>query len=179
MEMKIKKILSIGFLAGAMVLTMPFAWQRVYAEESASETTESAEDAVVPDGVSVQGMDVSGMTYDEVNEVVDDYLAQFDDVEFTLTAGDKNITVDSSDLGLTSSTDVATKALNYGKSGNLLERYMDQKDLESGDGKDFSVSLTTDTSTVKQLLSDNESELNTEASDSTLKHENGKFTYVA
>jgi vancomycin resistance protein YoaR len=179
MEMKIKKILSIGFLAGAMVLTMPFAWQRVYAEESASETTESAEGAVVPDGVSVQGMDVSGMTYDEVNEVVDDYLAQFDDVEFTLTAGDKNITVDSSDLGLTSSTDVATKALNYGKSGNLLERYMDQKDLESGDGKDFSVSLTTDTSTVKQLLSDSESELNTEASDSTLKHENGKFTYVA
>lgn len=177
MRMK-KKLLSVCFLAGVLMVVAPTAISQVKAEETESKES-SDTSAVIPDGVSIQGTDVSGMTYDEANEVVSDYLSQYDSVEFTLKAGDKSVTVKSKDLGLKASTNVAEKALNYGREGNLIERYKHQADLKSGDGKDFEIGLTTDTSTVKQLLGDKESALNTEASDSTLKHENGKFEYVA
>lgn len=182
MTMKLRNLYGVFLLAAGVTLTMLLTTSRVNAE-GAEESTETAEatdtSAVIPEGVSIEGTDVSGMTYEEAQEVVGDYLDQYDSVEFTLTAGDKSVTVDSEDLSVESSSDVAQKALNYGSSGNLLERYKDKTDLEEGDGKDFAISMTTDTATVKQLLSDNEEALNTAATNATLTHDNGEFQYVA
>ena len=178
MKNRTLKIMGGCFLFALAVAVLPVGV--AYADETTEETTDETVDetAVIPDGISIEGTDVSGMTVAEAEEVIQAYLDQYDDVEFTLTAGDKSITVSSEELSLESSTDVAERALNYGTSGNLLERYKDKMDLEEGDGKDFSISLTTNTQVVKQLLSDNESELNTEASNASLTHENGEFQYV-
>ena len=119
------------------------------------------------------------MTADEANQVVADYLSRYGDVEFTLQAGEKSVTADGEDIGLTAkNADVVTRALNYGKEGNLVSRYKANKDMENGVKKDFAISLTADINTAKTYLDENSDELNIKAVNNGLKRENGSFTYV-
>ena len=54
-------------------------------------------------------------------------------MEFTLQAGEKSVTADGEDIGLTAkNADVVTRALNYGKEGNLVSRYKANKDMKTG-----------------------------------------------
>lgn len=136
-------------------------------------------DAVIPDAVSIEGTDVSGMTASQAQAVVDAYLDQFDSSKITLTAGDKSLTAGAGDLGLTARNDVVKEALAYGKSGNLLERYKASEAISNGEKKDFSISLTVDAATAKRYLADHDSELSTAAVDNKVVLNNGSFDYVA
>ena len=132
-----------------------------------------------PEGVSIEGIDVSGYSRTQIRQVVDDYLSQYDGTKFTLTAADKSLEVDCSQLGFSAlNADVADRAFNYGNEGNLLERFEAQKNIATGKGKDFSIALTCDVGTVKEFLKAHDSELSTPAVNGSLKRENGSFTYV-
>ncbi|MCR4798374.1 MAG: VanW family protein [Lachnospiraceae bacterium] len=132
-----------------------------------------------PEGVSIEGIDVSGYSQTQIRQVVDDYLSQYDGTKFTLTAADKSLEVDCSQLGFSAlNADVADRAFNYGNEGNLLERFEAQKNIATGKGKDFSIALTCDVGTVKEFLKAHDSELSTPAINGSLKRENGSFTYV-
>lgn len=149
------------------------------AAENAEDETVASETGTIPENIFISGQDVSGMTADEANQVLADYLAQYGDVEFTLQAGEKSVTADGEDIGLTAkNADVVTRALNYGKEGNLAARYKANKDMENGEKKDFAISLTADISTAKTYLDENSDELNIRAVNNGLKRENGSFTYV-
>ena len=132
-----------------------------------------------PEGVSIEGIDVSGYSRTQIRQVVDDYLSQYEGTKFTLTAADKSLEVDCSQLGFSAlNADVADRAFNYGNEGNLLERFEAQKNIATGKGKDFSIALTCDVGTVKEFLKAHDSELSTPAVNGSLKRENGSFTYV-
>ena len=147
------------------------------ADETSQEDT--AETGTIPENIFISGQNVSGMTADEANQVVADYLSRYGDVEFTLQAGEKSVTADGEDIGLTAkNADVVTRALNYGKEGNLVSRYKANKDMENGGKKDFAISLTADINTAKTYLDENSDELNIKAVNNGLKRENGSFTYV-
>ena len=149
------------------------------AAESAGDEADTAETGTIPENIFISGQNVSGMTADEANQVVADYLSRYGDVEFTLQAGEKSVTADGEDIGLTAkNADVVTRALNYGKEGNLVSRYKANKDMENGGKKDFAISLTADINTVKTYLDENSDELNIKAVNNGLKRENGSFTYV-
>ena len=149
------------------------------AAESAGDEAEAAETGTIPGNIFISGQNVSGMTVDEANQVVADYLSGYGDVEFTLQAGEKSVTADGEDIGLTAkNADVVTRALNYGKEGNLVSRYKANKDMENGVKKDFAISLTADINTAKTYLDENSDELNIKAVNNGLKRENGSFTYV-
>ena len=149
------------------------------AAEDAGDETDAAETGTIPENIFISGQDVSGMTEDEANQVLTDYLAQYGDVEFTLQAGERSVTADGEDIGLTAkNADVVTRALNYGKEGNLVDRYKANKDMENGVEKNFAISLTADIGTAKTYLEENSDELNIQAVNNGLKRENGSFTYV-
>lgn len=149
------------------------------AAESAGDEADTAETGTIPENIFISGQNVSGMTADEANQVVADYLSGYGDVEFTLQAGEKSVTADGEDIGLTAkNADVVTRALNYGKEGNLVSRYKANKDMENGGKKDFAISLTADINTAKTYLDENSDELNIKAVNNGLKRENGSFTYV-
>ena len=149
------------------------------AAESAGDEADTAETGTIPENIFISGQNVSGMTADEANQVVADYLSGYGDVEFTLQAGEKSVTADGEDIGLTAkNADVVTRALNYGKEGNLVSRYKANKDMENGVKKDFAISLTADINTAKTYLDENSDELNIKAVNNGLKRENGSFTYV-
>lgn len=175
MNTRIKMICAtFGMVLG---MGMLYPVQQVEAEEN----TESAaqEKSVIPEHISICGTDVSGMSVEEANAVVNQYVDQYENVSFTLTANDKSIKADGDDIGLCAkNADVTERALRYGKEGNLIARYKANADMKAGKSKDFAVSLTSDTATVEAYLNANKSELVTEAVDNTVKLVDGKFEYV-
>lgn len=167
-------VAAFGIVCG---IGLAFPVQQVAAEENADDTTQDG--AVIPDHISIGGIDVSGMSLDEANAVVQQYVDQYQDVTFTLTADDKSIEADGDDIGLCAkNADVTERALNYGKEGNLIERFKANADMQAGKEKDFAISLTSDTATVEAFLNENKADLVTEAVDNTVKRVDGKFEYV-
>lgn len=159
--------LLLGMFAAGIILMHP---QQANAEEQVQ---------TIPEHISISGQDVSGMTAEEANQVLTDYLAQYHDIEFTLVAGEKSVTADGEDIGLTAkNSDVVDRAMNYGKEGNLIARYKANEDIEAGTQKDFAISLTADINTVKTYLDEKSSDLNVSVVNNGLKRENGAFEYV-
>lgn len=153
-------------------------------EEIANEEAEAVEEAVttddriIPNGISIAGIDVSGKTVTEAQQVIDSYFANYDNVVFTLSANDQTITAKGSDLCIgAKNEDVAVKAATYGSYGNFAERFKANKDLEEGRGKDFELSLGADKKGIVTYLSSASSQVNDEASDDYLTRENGKFVF--
>ena len=88
-------------------------------------------EAVIPETVYIEDRDVSGMTEEEAREELDSYVRQLQNTVFTLTTGDTSIRVSAQDLGIqVENEEVVEEALNIGKTGNLITRYKDKKDLE-------------------------------------------------
>ena len=133
----------------------------------------------IEQGISIDGTDVSGMTVQDAEKIIDSRVASYNDTKFTLVAGSKQISATGLDLGLTAAEqDLAERVLHYGEDGNLLYRFKARQQLENGEGKDFSLKLAVDDAQVKKFLSEHEEEVVTTAVDGTLKRENGSFVYV-
>lgn len=136
---------------------------------------QAGEADTIADGVYIGNINVSGMTEEEAAQAVDAYVEAAGEVEFTLAAGEKNITVSAADLGVHfSDVSVVQEAMDVGRSGNLIKRYKDKKDLENGD-KVIALQLDVDTSAVTALLEENAEKLNQEAVDCGLVREDGAF----
>ena len=139
----------------------------------------SEEEKVIPKGITIEGVDVSGQTVAKAEKTVDSSLGDSKSTVFTLNAGDKSVNATGKELNLCiKNDDVAERAANYGNEGNPLYRYKASKDLESGKGKDFKVSLTAKNASVAEYLEKNKVYLDTKVVNNGLKHENGTFTYV-
>lgn len=179
-------ILSLTFTAGI------FAPATVYAEEISEETAVSNEELaneeaetvsdddtrVIPDGVSIAGTSVGGMTVADAKSVVSDYFAQYDNVKFTLSANGQEIDATGKDICIgAKNSDVVSKAATYGSYGNMAERFKANKDLEEGRGKNFTLTLGVDRNALTTYLSSASSKVNDEASDDYLTRENGEFVF--
>lgn len=136
------------------------------------------EERTIPDTVYIGDVDVSGMTEDEAEDALRDYVDAMQNKSFTLTTGDKSIQVSAEDLGLSCvNPEVIEEALNLGRTGNLIARYKDRKDLEK-EPKRFDVLFGADEDKIETLLGVNVENLNQEAVNCGLKRENGSFTIV-
>lgn len=140
---------------------------------------QAGEADTIADGVYIGNINVGGMTEEEAAQAVDAYVAAAGEVEFTLSAGEKNITVSAADLGVHfSDMSVVQEAMDVGRSGNLIKRYKDKKDLENGD-KVIAMELDVDSEAVTALLEENAGKLNQEAVDCGLVREDGEFRITA
>lgn len=141
-------------------------------------TVDAEEERTIPSTVYIQGIDVSGMTQEEADRAIADYTDSLNNYMFTLTTGDKSIQVSVEDLGLSvANPEVVEEALNLGKTGNLIARYKDKKDLEK-EPKEFALEFQADGQKIETLLGINVDNLNQEAVDSGLERENGSFTII-
>ena len=132
----------------------------------------------IADGVYIGNIYVGGMTEEEAAAAVDAYVAEAGNVPFTLYAGENSVTVTADDLGIEfSDMSVVQEALDVGRSGSLIKRYKDKKDLAHGD-KVITMRLDADEAAVYELLEEKAEELNQEAVDNSLTRENGEFQIV-
>lgn len=150
----------------------------VFALPAGVRVAQAAQEETIEEGVYIGSIDVGGMTEEEAKAAVEAYVEDAGDAVFTLSAGEKSIQVKAEELG-TSFTDMSViqKAMDVCKSGNLIKRYKDKKDLENGNVV-IGMALEVDTETVSALLEEKAGELNQDAVDSTLMRENGAFRIV-
>lgn len=169
--MKKKQSISI-FFAAVVIIFATVLWGA-----STSVFAKEADDATIPANVYIGEVSVGGMTVDEAKEAVTDYVKDTTDVDVVLKAGEKSVTVKAEELGLGwGNTKVAEEAANIGKSGNLIKRYKDQKDLEN-ENKVYNIVYTVDEEKTRAVLTEKSAELNQKAVNASLKRENGAFIY--
>lgn len=128
-------------LAAALVLSLLLT--AVYASDGsvsgASEAQATADDTdssgyTCMDGVYIENVNVSGMTKDEVQDVINKKIENLSSDVITLYAGSQTAQVTAGDLGLyCTDTSLADEAVNIGRRGNIVKRFRaDQYVKENG-----------------------------------------------
>ena len=136
------------------------------------------ETETIEDGVYIGNIYVGGMTEEEAVSAVEAYVESADSAEMTLKTGDKSVSVTAAELGISfSNLNVVDEAMDVGRSGSLIKRYKDKKDLQQGD-KVIALSLDVDSEAVASILSGKAAELNQKAVDNGLVRENGAFKII-
>lgn len=127
-------------------------------------------------GVVIGTTDVSGMTAKEASDAVKKEAAEELKDKVTLTAGSSKVEASAADLGMSwANEEIVEEAMGLGKSGNIVKRYKDNKDLENHN-KTYDLEYEADKSVIKSYLKSQKEELDCEAvSGSLSRGENGEF----
>ena len=81
-------------------------------------------------GVSIEGIDVSGMTYEEAQAAVKQKAFDMQNSTIKVLINDESVEATAVDFGLQwKNRNVAKEAMDIGNSGNAIKRYKDSKDL--------------------------------------------------
>jgi len=132
----------------------------------------------ISEGIYIETIDIGGMTEEEAEVALADYIAQLKGKVITLTAGDKQISFGIEEMGFAVTNEtIVQEAMSVGKTGSLLKRYKDLTDLEHGDLV-LELDVSVDAEVVSALLNDNLEKIDTKAVNNGLIRENDVFTYV-
>ena len=128
------------------------------------------------DGVYVDDINLSGKTYDEAVELINDKVKEMAGAHITLNSiGGNSVNVTAEQLGMKwDDTNMVADALYLGRSGNIVERYKQRKDLEH-EKVVFPLNLEFDRNTVTSIVTEQGDKYNVEAKNATLSKENGTF----
>lgn len=196
-------VILVVILVVAMVL--PFLLDAVYAADKATETVtksssaSSDEESVQSssgsdagsdtsgsagggcrDGVYIENIDVSGMTEEEVQDVIDGRIESLSSEPITLYAGDKSVTVTAGDLGLYCTDDgLAGEASKIGRSGNVVRRFLADQYVKENGRIVLSMDLGVKKESVKSVISRFADQLNSDPQSVTIQIESdGTLTPV-
>ncbi len=90
----------------------------------------ASQSQVIPGGVKIGAVDVSGMNREQAEAAVNAHVTEMQNSVLTARAEDQEMYIAVSDLGFTwTNQNVVSKALGLGTRGNILERYKVKKDL--------------------------------------------------
>ncbi len=136
----------------------------------------AAPNDTIQEGVTADGIDLSGMTKDQATAAIQGYVDGLEQTEIFLQAQDgQGVSVTAGELGVSwKNTELAADAVSLGKKGNIVARYKAMKDLKNR-GMNFHVELDFDRDAIAQVVSEQCTQFNAEAVDAHLKRENGSF----
>ena len=144
-----------------------------------SSMTVCAAGETILKGVSIDKLDVSGMTREEALAALESYEKNLGGQSIKLGIGDNVIEAKLSELGVTfDNEDLVDEAIGVGHAGNIVKRYKDQKDLQHS-GKTFPLSWQTNEDTVRTYVENNCTKYDKKAQNASLTRENGAFNFVA
>ena len=162
-----KRWLRPGILAvGALSLSLAFSGGAA----SAAEPQDT-----INKGVFIGSTDVSGMTAEEAKAAVQEEAEKELKSKVKLTVGSSKVEASAAELGMDwSNKEIVDDALGLGKSGNIVKRYKDNKDLEH-QNKKYALEFKPDKKEIKSYLQKQKEKLDCEAKDGSLTRENGEF----
>ncbi len=141
--------------------------------------TACAEEDTILNGVMIDQVDVSGMTRAEAVSALEAYEEELGEQTLKLGIGDNVVEVTLSELGVSyANEDVVDTALGLGRTGNVVKRYKDQKDLQS-EGKTYSLSWDADEDLVREFVEEECTKYDQDAQNASLSRVNGEFQFVA
>ena len=130
----------------------------------------------IMNGIYFDDINMSGKTYDEAVKLIRDKVKSMSTANITLNSiGGNSVSATAQDLGLTwDDTNLVADALYVGRSGNIVERYKERKDLEH-DKKVYPINVEFDRETVEAIVNEQGELYNVEATDATLSKADGDF----
>ena len=144
--MKIVRILktcAAGVFLSALITTY------AYADRPVASST----DQTIASGVHVEGVDLSGMSLEEASAALQNKVNEMASTAITLNMGENVITTSLADMGYScTNLDIVNRLTGIGKSGNIVERYKLQKDLENNN-VDYPLEFTVDEEKVRTFVS--------------------------
>lgn len=162
---------TIIFLASSLITVSVMA----DTEEADTEQTDTKDADTVKEGVFIEDIDISGMTYDEAVSAVEEYVSTITSAKFILNINDNEASTKVGKLGYSwDNTDIVDEAVSLGKSGNVIKRYKDTLDLKN-EGKVYELEMSLDKDTVSEKVVKLCEPYNIEAQNATLKRENDSF----
>lgn len=131
----------------------------------------------VSEGVYIGSVNVSGKTAEEAKQAVEAYVEELKGLTVVFHIMDGNqIEVSVGDMGLRwTNPDAVQDAVALGKKGNIVQRYKALQDLRHKN-KVFDLAYDFDKESIRQIVSEQCGEYNTEAKDATLTRVNGVFS---
>lgn len=167
-----------------MALLLIWLMGSIVADKKVTETSPIKTDAVevntqngmIPEGIFVEGMDLSGMNIEEaktkVKEWGEDYLTR--DFTFFYATG-KELTVKPIDVGITrQESGLINELTEYGNKGNVVLRYKVKKDLSKTPLK-TGVSFNVNEEILRDVLTEQKEVWDTKVQEPYLTRENGYF----
>lgn len=130
----------------------------------------------IMNGIYFDDIDMSGKTYDEAVKLIRDKVRSMSEANITLNSiGGNSVSVTAQELGLAwNDTNLVADALYVGRSGNIVERYKERKDLEH-DTKVYPINVEFDRATVEAIVNEQGDRYNVEAKNATLSKADGDF----
>lgn len=144
------------------------------------KTYASAEvnDDRISNGVYIDEVNVSQMTKDEAAIAVDNFIQSLQQKEIIITVGDKSARTSLGDMGYSYDLkDSIDQAYTIGRSGNLIKRYKEIKDIEQGN-KVFPIEFNMDDAKLKEFIAKEVGAFNIEPINASVKRKNGQFVYT-
>lgn len=146
--------------------TLALAGMKIYAD-SKSDT--------IPDGVYVDTVSLGGKTAEEASSLVEEYVKSLGGKKFTLVVDEHKVKTTLDELGFSCiKNNFIDEASNLGKTGNLIKRYKELKDIEK-ETRVYNLEFTVDDKKVSKFIEDKCKKYEVEAVDATLVRKNGKF----
>jgi vancomycin resistance protein YoaR len=138
----------------------------------------AAENKTITKGVFIDEVDVSGMTTEEAEEAVDEFVNELRKKELIIRVDENSVTTTLGDLGYSYKlNNVIEQALELGTTGNLIKRYKDLKDV-AYEGITYPLEFYLDEYSVRELVSTKVSEFNKEPVNATVSINKGKLVYT-
>ncbi|HWQ58353.1 MAG TPA: VanW family protein [Clostridia bacterium] len=152
--------LAFGALAAAFVVVLI-----VYIftnKPSQSDMEAIKDDGAFIEGVSVNGMDISGMTYSAAREaLLPSVQADMESINITVSHGTMLWLLTAADMKATSMLDeVLTEAIALGRSGTVIENNSEKEDV-AANGRSLTVTFKPDEAALKAKLAVIAAALNT------------------
>ncbi len=135
-----------------------------------------ADDGTIHNGIFADDVSLGGMTEQEAEEAIEDYVGYFGDRTITLySVNNEASTVTPAEIGLHwTNRDLVGKAYDEGRSGNVVRRYKAKKDLELNQ-EVFHVEWDVDDELVKDVLEERCSIYDVEPVNGTIERTDGVF----
>ena len=139
-------------------------------------TVEKDLSGTIMNGIYFDDISMSGKTYDEAVKLIRDKVQSMGDAQITFNSiGEGRVSVTAHELGLEwDDTSLVTDALYAGRSGNIVERYKERKDIEH-DRKVYPINVRFDRSIIESIVKEQGDLYNVEAVNATLSKADGDF----
>lgn len=132
----------------------------------------------IANGVFIDTVDISGMTVNEAKAAMKKHMEELRSKSFAVVVGDNTIITTMGELGYTYEPNNHIKhAIGLGKSGNLIKRYKDNKDIEHGK-KVYPLTYTYDENKLRMIIEDGAEKYTVHPKNASFTRKNGKFQFI-
>ncbi len=129
----------------------------------------------VCDGVYVNDIHLGGKTKQEAEQMLGQYIQDIENKEIELTTEKGSLTTTMKDLGFKCEPyDYIEKALEVGKSGNLIKRYKELKDIEHN-SLVYNLEFSIEKANIQQLVEMIATEYDMPSKNASISRANGQF----